>query len=124
MKRLTEREEEIMNFLWDNGPMYVRNMLDLYPDPKPHFNTISTFVRILEQKGMVDHERTGNSYRYFAKISRDEYSRQSLRGLMSKYFNNSVTRLTSALASDEVVTDEELKEILDIVRNVEKDKKS
>ena len=54
--RLTERETEIMEILWSNGPLFVREMLSHYPDPKPHVNTVSTTVRILESKGYVGHE--------------------------------------------------------------------
>ena len=53
--RLSERELEIMSMLWQRGPLFVREMLDGYPDPKPHFNTVSTTVRILEDKGYVRH---------------------------------------------------------------------
>ena len=62
MKQLTEKEEELMNLFWERGPMFVREIVELYPDPKPHFNTISTFVRVLVQKGLVWHVQFGNSY--------------------------------------------------------------
>ena len=53
---LTEKELVIMRMLWEHGPMFVREMLEIYPEPKPHFNTVSTIVRILEDKGHVGHE--------------------------------------------------------------------
>ena len=52
---ITKREEEVMNLLWENGPLTVAEMLALYPDPKPHFNTVSTMVRSLEKKGFTTH---------------------------------------------------------------------
>lgn len=115
LKKLTEKEEELMTLLWDNGPMYVREMLDHFDEPKPHFNTVSTFVRLLEQKGFVAHERTGNSYRYYPVVSRDDYSRLSLRSVMERYFDNSVGGLVSALVSERSLSDDELRELMAIV---------
>ena len=51
MKRLSPKEEVIMNLLWKHGPLFVKEMLNFYDDPKPHFNTVSTFVRQLEEEG-------------------------------------------------------------------------
>ena len=66
--KLTEKESEIMSMLWETGGMFVREMLERYPEPKPHVNTVSTTVRILEEKGYVGHEQVGGSYRYHALL--------------------------------------------------------
>ena len=62
MKRLTAKEEEIMRIFWENGPMFVRGLLAYYEDPKPHYNTVSTLVRGLEEKGFVGYTPYGNTY--------------------------------------------------------------
>ena len=61
MKGLTSKEEEIMGFFWEKGPLFVKQMLAFYEDPKPHFNTLSTIVRGLEEKGYLAHEVYGNT---------------------------------------------------------------
>lgn len=116
MKGLTDKEEELMYFFWERGPMYVRQLVELYPDPKPHFNTISTFVRALEQKGYVGHEQYGNTYLYHAAVSREEYSRKTLRSVMSRYFNNSLTGIVSALFKDENLSDDDIRDLIKQVR--------
>ena len=116
MKQLTEKEEELMNRFWERGPMFVREIVELYPDPKPHFNTISTFVRVLEQKGYVGHERFGNSYKYHAAVSREEFSRKTLRSVMNRYFDNSLSGIVSALFKDEDLSDDEIRELIKKVR--------
>ena len=73
MKGLTDKEEELMHFFWTHGSLFVKQIVEKHPDPKPHFNTISTFVRALEQKGYVGHEQYGNTYLYHAVVSREEY---------------------------------------------------
>ena len=62
MKRLTTKEREIMELYWQHGPMFVKELLEYYDEPRPHFNTLSTTVRILEKKGFLDHKQYGTSY--------------------------------------------------------------
>ena len=90
MKTLTRREEEVMELLWEKGPMFVNEMLEFYPDPRPHFNTISTYVRGLEKKGMVSHIAYGPTHQYFAVLTRDDFQQNTLKSVVSKYFNNSI----------------------------------
>lgn len=112
MEKLTRKEEEIMEILWENGPMFVREMLELLPEPKPHFNTVSTFVRALEEKGFVAHERFGNTYRYYAAVSRNDFKGKTLAGIIGKYFNNSYLGAVSTLVREEKISLDELKELI------------
>ena len=77
MKHLTNREEEIMEQFWGRGPLFINDILKALGDLKLHYNTVSTVVRGLEDKGFVDHEQFGNTYRYFPVISREDFSRMS-----------------------------------------------
>ncbi|MBQ9076802.1 MAG: BlaI/MecI/CopY family transcriptional regulator [Muribaculaceae bacterium] len=117
MKKLTDKEEELMQHFWQHGPMFVKQIVELYPEPRPHFNTVSTFVRGLEQKSYVTHEQYGNTYLYRAAISRDEYSRMTLKSVISRYFNNSLFGVVSALFKEEKLSDEEIRELVDKVVN-------
>ncbi len=71
MKGLTAKEEEIMGFFWEKGPLFVKEMLAFYEDPKPHFNTLSTIVRGLEEKGFLAHYTFGNTYQYYPVVSEE-----------------------------------------------------
>ena len=112
MEKITKKEEEVMNLFWEHGPMFVRDLVELYPDPKPHFNTISTMVRTLEAKGYVGHKAYGPTYQYFAAVSRDEFGKQTLRGIIGKYFQNSYRSAVSALVSEDDISVDELKELI------------
>ena len=83
MKRLTAKEEEIMRIFWENGPMFVRGLLAYYEDPKPHYNTVSTLVRGLEEKGFVGYTPYGNTYQYYALVSEKEYKSSALKEVIS-----------------------------------------
>lgn len=115
MKKLTEREEELMTILWDNGPLFVREIIDRMPEPKPHFNTVSTFVRLLESKGFVTHSKFGGSYRYEAALSRDDFSRSTLRDVVDRYFGSSIKASVSALVDTEKLSDDEIRELVELV---------
>lgn len=119
MNKLTKREEEIMNQYWENGPMFVRELLEKYEEPRPHFNTLSTMVRILEANGFLSHEDLGKSYRYFPTVSREQYKRGTLEGVIDKYFGNSYLNAVSALVKEEKISLQDLK---DLVSKIEKGK--
>ncbi|MDD2299866.1 MAG: BlaI/MecI/CopY family transcriptional regulator [Fermentimonas sp.] len=113
MRQLTDKEEEIMQYFWDCGPMFIREVLDKYPDPKPHYNTISTVVRLLEEKGFIDHKVYGNTYQYFALISREQYKGRALKGVVSDYFDNSYTNVVTSLIEEENISVDELKKLIE-----------
>ena len=113
MKRLTRKEEEIMDLFWENGPMFVRKLRERYADPKPHFNTLSTMVRILESEGFLTHATHGNSFQYLPVVTREQYHRGSVANLVDKYFGNSYRAMVSAFVEEEKLSLEDLKEIID-----------
>lgn len=114
---LTDKEAVIMNILWDNGPLFVREILERYAEPKPHFNTVATTVRILEGKGYVEHEEIGASHRFRAVARREDFRERSLAALIRNYFGNSYRNVVSALAEEEKISADELREIIDIIES-------
>ena len=116
MQKLTNKEEELMQMFWERGPMFVKDIVPLYDEPKPHFNTISTMVRTLEVKGFVDHEAFGNTYRYRPIISQEEFSKGVLGRVVNHYFENSYRQVVSALIEEEKISIEELEELIRMVQ--------
>ena len=104
IRKLSPKEEAIMGYFWQCGPLFVRQVVEMMPDPKPHFNTVSTFVRGLEAKGWLAHEQIGNSYRY-----RDK----SLRGLIDRFFGRSYISFVSSLVREEKISTTELRELIE-----------
>lgn len=114
---ITEKELVLMQMLWKHGPLFVRQMVDLYADPKPHFNTLSTTVRILEEKGHVGHEVFGPSHRYYAIAKKEDFRKKTLARLVRDYFNDSYKNAVSALVEEEKVSVDELREIIDLIES-------
>ena len=117
MKRLTSKEEEILGYFWAKGPLFVRELLDLQEEPKPHYNTLSTIVRTLEEKGYIGCKVFGNTHQYYALISEDEYRKKTLKQVVDKYFDNSYTRVVSTLIEEEALTLDELQELIQQIKN-------
>ncbi|MDD4516648.1 BlaI/MecI/CopY family transcriptional regulator [Massilibacteroides sp.] len=122
MKKLTPKEEEILSCFWDKGPLFIRELLDLQEEPKPHYNTLSTIVRALEEKGYIGFKAYGNTYQYYALITRENYRTRSLNRLVGKYFENSYTRVVSSLIEDESISVEELQELIEQIKEKKNDK--
>lgn len=120
MKDLTVREEELMCFFWEKGPLFVKEILSYYDDPKPHFNTLSTIVRGLEEKGFLSHNTYGNTYQYYAIVSEEEFRKGTLKSVIKKYFNNSYLSAVSSLVKEEDISLEELKQLIKDVENSNK----
>jgi len=117
MQKLTTKEEELMCFFWEKGALFVKDMLDFYSEPKPHFNTLSTIVRGLEDKRFLSHNTYGNTYQYYAVISKEQYSQGTLKNVVSKYFGNSYLHAVSALVKSENISIEDLKKLISEVEN-------
>ena len=122
MKHLTNREEEIMEIFWEKGTLYVKEVIDELPDPKPHYNTISTIVRGLEEKGFLGHEQFGNTHRYHAIITREEFSRNTIKKIVGKYFNKSYSSVVSMFVEEEKISLEEIKELIRLTENTKPEK--
>lgn len=114
---ITDRERGLLEMLWQHGPLFVREMVEHCPEPKLHFNTIATTVRVLEEKGYVGHEVVGGSHRFFAIARKKDFRDRTLANVIRDYFDNSYRNVVSALVEEEKISANELKEILSIIEN-------
>jgi len=118
MEKLTPKEEEIMRWFWSKGPLFVKELQELYPEPRPHFNTLSTLVRLLEQKGYVAHKAYGKTYQYYACVAEDEFRKSTLKDVVRKYFADSYLQAVSTLVQDNALSDAEIEELTALVKNL------
>ncbi|WP_298310634.1 BlaI/MecI/CopY family transcriptional regulator [uncultured Aquimarina sp.] len=112
MKQLTKAEEEVMQLLWELREGNVAAIIDKMSEPKPAYNTISTIIRILENKEFVSHRKEGKGYVYFPLVKKEEYSNQSLNKLMNNYFNGSFRNMVSFFVKKNDMNIEDLETIL------------
>jgi len=115
MEKLTNKEEEIMQVLWKIKRGFVKDIIELLPEPKPHYNTVSTIIRKLEKKGFVAHKAYGKTHEYYPIIPKKNYRNAVIQKAVKNYFENSYKNLVVFFAKEEKIDAEELKEIIRII---------
>ena len=124
MRELTRAEEEVMQVLWKLKKGFVKEILEHFDEPKPAYNTISTIVRILQDKGFVSHKAYGRTHEYFAIISKSEYSKKHLNTFVKDYFSNSFEKMVSFFAKEKSISLKEMEEIMKIMDDEVKKQKA
>jgi len=112
IKQLTKAEEQIMKVLWQLDLCTVKEIIVELPSPKPAYNTVSTIVRILEDKNFVAHQPLGKGYQYYPLVKKEAYSNQSLHKLMDGYFGGSFKSMVSFFVEKNDVSLQELETII------------
>lgn len=119
-KSLTKSEEQIMQVIWKLGHGFLKDILELWPEPKPHSNTIATLLKILIEKGFVDYEVQGRNNLYSAKITKESYGQKSIQQLVKGYFEGSPAKLVSHFVTDNKLSQQELEELLALINSSKK----
>lgn len=124
MRELTRAEEQVMQALWKIEKGFVKDILEQFDEPRPAYNTVSTIVRILQDKGFVTHRAYGRTHEYYPLVSRDEYSKSHLNTFVKDYFSNSFGKMVSFFAKEKGISVREMEEIMKIMeKEVNKQKK-
>ncbi len=124
MRDLTRAEEQVMQVLWKIKKGFVKDILEHFEEPKPAYNTISTIVRILQDKGFVNHKAYGRTHEYYPEVSKDDYSKSHLSSFVNDYFSNSFGKMVSFFAREKGITVKEMEEIMKLMENEVKKQKS
>jgi BlaI family penicillinase repressor len=117
MQKLAKREEQIMQACWQLENAFIKEIIQEMPDPKPHYNTIATMVKILEDKGFLGHEIIGNVFRYYPVISKDTYQKHAMKDIVSQYFDNSYPSMLAFFAKEQKISADELNEIVNLIKS-------
>lgn len=118
--KLAKREEQIMQAFWSLGRAFIRDIIPHLPDPKPHYNSVATIVKILEDKNFLSHDTVGNIYQYYPLVSKEDYQKHTMKDIVKQYFDNSYPRMLAFFAKQQKLSEEEIKEILEIVQSNKK----
>ena len=116
MKKLTDKELNIMEALWEHGEQSIRDLIGNLPGTAAHFNTIATYVRRLEMHGMISHkELSPKFYLYDAAVSRDQYVNAIHKENVNKLFGGSYMGFISNLVKEHDVSVDELKDLIKLI---------
>lgn len=119
MKKLTRKEEEVMKILWRLKRAFVKDIIEEYDEPKPHYNTISSLVRLLQDKGIVGYKQYGNTYQYFPLLSKEEYRKNFMKQVVSDYFDNSYKSAVAFFVKEKGLSPAELEELIRMIKEQE-----
>jgi len=117
-RHLTKAELEVMQILWNRGKAFVNEVLEDMAAPKPAYNTVSTVLRVLNKKGIVDYKAYGNSHRYYPLIERDNYTRMFMQSVMKNFFGNSMPQMVSFFCKHEELSEKDRNELIEIARSL------
>ena len=115
MDKLTNKEEEILQVLWTLEKAFVKDIIQALPDPKPHYNTVSTIIRNMEQKGFVKYQAFGKTHQYYPVVSKETYRKAFMNKTINNYFESSYKNVVSFFAKEEKISIDELKEIIELI---------
>jgi predicted transcriptional regulator len=119
MQRLARREAQIMEVLWRLKRAFVREIIAELPDPKPHYNTVSTMVKILEGKGFVAHEKLGNAYRFYPVVAERDYRERAVDEVVDRFFDKSPMKLVNYFAREQKLDAAELERLVRLIKSQE-----
>ncbi len=124
IKELTKAEEEVMQILWKLKKAFVKEILEKFEEPRPAYTTVSTMIRILQDKGFVFYRAYGRTHRYFPVISRDDYKKAQMNSFVRDYFSNSYHKMVSFFAREEHISVREIEDIMELMKKETKTKKT
>jgi len=120
---LTNAEEEVMQILWRLKKAFIKEILEKFDEPRPAYSTVSTIIRILQDKGFVNYRAYGRTYHYFPVISKDDYRKAQMSNFVRNYFSNSYQKMVSFFAREDSITVKDMEEIMEMMKNSENNKR-
>ncbi|REC75364.1 BlaI/MecI/CopY family transcriptional regulator [Chryseobacterium elymi] len=113
--KLTDSEKNLMEILWEKKRVFMKDILDSYPEPKPAATTIATLLKRMQNKDLVGYTLYGNSREYYPKVVKEEYFNEEMTSMIDRFFNSSVTQFASFFTSNAKFSQKQLKELRDII---------
>ena len=123
MKTLTKAEEQVMQALWKLEKAFLRQIVEAMPNPKPHQNTVATLLKILTDKSFVGVNVLGRQHEYYPMISKDEYTKRTIKQIVKGYFEGSFGNVVSFMVKEKNISVEELEKLLDQIKKQKSSKK-
>jgi BlaI family penicillinase repressor len=121
--KLTDTEEQLMDLIWEHGHIFMKNIIESYPEPKPAPTTIATLLKRMQNKGFVGYKLMGNSRQYYPLVKKSAYFSKHVNGLIKNFFGSSALQFASFFTTETDLTAKELEDLKKIIDNEIKRKK-
>ncbi|MCU0341673.1 MAG: BlaI/MecI/CopY family transcriptional regulator [Spirosomaceae bacterium] len=120
--QLSKAEEQLMEYLWQQGTIFMKDLIEAHPDPKPAATTVATLLKRMQDKGFVGYETFGNSRQYRPLISKEEYFAKHVKGIIQNFFGNSAAQFASFFTTATDLSQAELEDLKSIIEQQIKNK--
>jgi predicted transcriptional regulator len=121
--QLSKTEEQVMEYIWKQDKVYLKDIVDAFPDPKPAATTIATLLKRMQDKGFVSYETHGNTRQYHALVKKEDYFSRHVNGIIENFFDNSALQFASFFTANTKLTTKQLEELRKIIDQEIKKKK-
>lgn len=122
--KLTSTEEQLMELIWEQGEIFLKDIIDTYPEPKPAATTIATLLKRMQNKGFVAYKLMGNSRQYYPLVKKSDYFSKHVKSLINNFFGSSAMQFASFFTTETNLTEKELEDLKKIIDNELNRKKS
>ena len=106
-----------MQVVWRLEKAFIREIIKELPEPKPHYNTVATVVKILVKKGFLRSELLGNTHQYSPKVHLEDYREKDISDIKQKYFGNSLPKMLAHFAKGEKLSEAEKEELIRLIKS-------
>jgi len=113
--QLSQSEEELMQFIWEQEKAFMKDLLEMYPDPKPAATTVATLLKRMTEKGFIGYDQMGRSRQYYPLVAKSDYFSKRVNGLIKKFFDNSASQFASFFTSETNLSKQDLEELKAII---------
>ncbi|SDR13500.1 Penicillinase repressor [Chryseobacterium soldanellicola] len=114
INHLTSAEENLMKQFWKLETFYLKDVMEKHPEPKPHQNTVSTYLKILVEKGYLSTEKEGRIFKYKVLVPYEEYKKFLLKEFSVNFLNNSGKEILEFLFTENIISKDDLQEFADL----------
>jgi BlaI family transcriptional regulator, penicillinase repressor len=115
--KLSNAEEQLMELIWRNEKIFMKELIENYPEPKPAATTIATMLKRMQDKGFVAYNIYGNSHRYYPLVKKSDYFSKHVKSIIKDYFNNSPLQFASFFTTSSNLSEKDLEELKKIVQD-------
>ncbi|MFL5810598.1 MAG: BlaI/MecI/CopY family transcriptional regulator [Flavisolibacter sp.] len=120
MKTLTKAEEQVMHIVWKIREGFIRDIMEALPPPKAHQNTVATILKILVEKEFIGVKIYGRQHQYYPLVSKDAYSKATMKTLVKSYFGGSFSEAVSFMVKENSISLEDLETLLQQLKKSKK----
>jgi len=121
--KLTAAEEQLMELIWDRDEVFMKDIIDSFPEPKPATTTIATLLKRMQNKGFVGYKLMGNSRQYYPLVKKSDYFSNHVKGLIKDFFGSSAMQFASFFTKETNLSKSELEDLRKIIDEQIKNKK-